>query len=131
MRRPRQVGAGSRAYADAAVQHQGPLAVLFWQFLRKDSFMLRRSAGGFWRGGHPSSRSASRIAHLSSVKPAAAIRRPVDLGFLDSSRFAAKTPVFEAWISLDFLGFSRQNRDLSMGYAGFSAENFSCALPWE
>jgi hypothetical protein len=26
---------------------------------------------------------------------------------------------------LDFLGFSRQNRDLSMGYTGFSSKNFS------
>ncbi len=37
-----------------------------------------------------------------------------------------KTPVFEGWISLDFLGFSRPNRDLSMGYTGITAENFSC-----
>ena len=28
------------------------------------------------------------------------------------------------WISLDFLGFSRPNRDFSMGYAGFSWEEF-------
>jgi hypothetical protein len=26
---------------------------------------------------------------------------------------------------LDFLGFSRPKRDLSMGYAGFSLKNFS------
>ena len=31
-------------------------------------------------------------------------------------RFAAKTPDFGGWISLDFLGFSRPNRDFSMGY---------------
>jgi len=30
--------------------------------------------------------------------------------------------------SLDFLGFSRSNRDLSMGYAGFSRKNISRAL---
>jgi hypothetical protein len=30
------------------------------------------------------------------------------------------------WKSLDFLGFSRPNRDLSMGYERFSAEIFSC-----
>ena len=29
---------------------------------------------------------------------------------------------------MDFLGFSRQKRDLSMGYTGFSVENFSRAL---
>jgi hypothetical protein len=29
---------------------------------------------------------------------------------------------------LDFLGFSRPNRDLSMGCAGFSAKAFSSAL---
>jgi hypothetical protein len=28
-----------------------------------------------------------------------------------------KGPDYEGWISLDFLGFSRQNLDLSMGYA--------------
>jgi hypothetical protein len=32
---------------------------------------------------------------------------------------------------LDFLGFSRPNRDLSMGYTGFSLKNFSWPLcPW-
>ena len=40
-------------------------------------------------------------------------------------RFAAKHPEHGVWISLDFLGFSRPNRDLSMGYEGFSAKNFS------
>jgi hypothetical protein len=43
-----------------------------------------------------------------------------DLGFLGSSRFAAKTPDFGGWILLDFLGFSRENLDLSIGYADFS-----------
>jgi hypothetical protein len=44
---------------------------------------------------------------------------PVDpFGFLLArGRFAAKTPANERWIVLDFLGFSRQNRDFSMGYA--------------
>jgi hypothetical protein len=45
--------------------------------------------------------------------------------FLARGRFAAKTPARECWISLDFLGFSRPNRDFSMGYADFSAKNFS------
>ena len=31
----------------------------------------------------------------------------------------------EGWISLDFLGFSRPNRDFSMGYTGFSRKNIS------
>jgi hypothetical protein len=30
--------------------------------------------------------------------------------------FAAKTPISSYWISLDFLGFSRPNLDLSVGY---------------
>jgi hypothetical protein len=47
------------------------------------------------------------------------------LDFLGPGRFAAKTPIASYWISLDFLGFSRPNRDLSMGYAGKSAEIFS------
>ena len=37
--------------------------------------------------------------------------------FLGRRRFAANTPIPGGWISLDFLGFSRPNRDLSMGYA--------------
>jgi hypothetical protein len=45
--------------------------------------------------------------------------------FLASRHFAAKTPPFDRWFSLDFLGFSRPNRDLSMGYARFSLKNFS------
>src|ERR1700729_30807 len=45
--------------------------------------------------------------------------------FLAGRRFAAKTPEYEVWISLDFLGFSRPNRDLSMGYKRFSEEDFS------
>ena len=42
-----------------------------------------------------------------------------------SNGFAAKTPGYEGWISLDFLGFSRQNLDLSMSYAGFSLDQIS------
>jgi hypothetical protein len=41
---------------------------------------------------------------------------------------AAKTPVYEGWKSLDFLGFSRPNRAFSMGYAGFSLKEKSRAL---
>ncbi len=43
-------------------------------------------------------------------------------------RFAAKAPIYGGWISLDFLGFSRKNLDLSMRYGGFSAEIFSSRL---
>jgi hypothetical protein len=42
--------------------------------------------------------------------------------------FAAKTPGFRGWICLDFLGFSRPNRDLSMGYTGKIEENFCARL---
>jgi hypothetical protein len=45
--------------------------------------------------------------------------------FLADGCFAAKTPDYEVWISLDFLGFSRQNRDVSMGYAEITPEEFS------
>jgi hypothetical protein len=33
---------------------------------------------------------------------------------------------YEPWIRLDFLGFSRAKRDLSMGYERKTEENFSC-----
>jgi hypothetical protein len=45
--------------------------------------------------------------------------------FLAGGYFAAKTPDYEGWISLDFLGFSRQNRDLSMSYEEITTEEFS------
>jgi hypothetical protein len=45
--------------------------------------------------------------------------------FLGPSRFSVKTPAYEGWKSLDFLGFSRQNRVISMGCAGFSTDVFS------
>jgi hypothetical protein len=41
-------------------------------------------------------------------------------------RLATKTPIYRYWISLDFLGFSRPKRDLSMGCAGKTKQkNFS------
>jgi hypothetical protein len=53
------------------------------------------------------------------------------LGFLGPSSFAVSFPVSGCLISLDFLGFSRPNRDLSMRYAGFSLKDFSLQLrPW-
>jgi hypothetical protein len=45
--------------------------------------------------------------------------------FLGTGRFAAKTQILAHWILLDFLGFSRQNRDLSMGYAAKALKIFS------
>src|SRR6185437_1499161 len=48
--------------------------------------------------------------------------------FLAPGRLAAKTLVSGCWISLDFLGFSRPNRYISMGYAGFPLKNFSLAF---
>jgi hypothetical protein len=42
---------------------------------------------------------------------------PGNLGFLAPSLFWLGNPDFGGWISLDFLGFSRQKRDLSTGYA--------------
>jgi hypothetical protein len=44
----------------------------------------------------------------------------VDLGFLETDRLAVKTQIFDYWIFLDFLGFSRPNQDFSMGYTGTS-----------
>jgi hypothetical protein len=49
--------------------------------------------------------------------------------FLDGRRFAANALSLRRWISLDFLGFSRPNRDFSMDYADFSPKEFSRALP--
>jgi hypothetical protein len=48
--------------------------------------------------------------------------------FLDGRGFVLESPENKAWISLDFLGFSRPNRDFSMRYAGFSAKKISRAL---
>jgi hypothetical protein len=48
--------------------------------------------------------------------------------FLDHRGFCPGRPENKAWISLDFLGFSRPNRDVSMSYAGFSAKKISRAL---
>jgi hypothetical protein len=57
------------------------------------------------------------------------VNASIHLGFLGSSPFRRKSPDLEHWIVLDFLGFSRPNRDFSTGYAGFSREDFSRALP--
>jgi hypothetical protein len=46
------------------------------------------------------------------------------LGFLGPGAVQPRKPCFEGWKSLDFLGFSRPSRAFSMGYAGFSLEEF-------
>jgi hypothetical protein len=48
--------------------------------------------------------------------------------FLAHGPLTAKALVYEGWKSLDFLGFSRPNRDFSMGYADFSLKEISRAL---
>jgi hypothetical protein len=50
------------------------------------------------------------------------------LGFLETGLFPRESKEFSYWILLDFLGFSRPNLDLSMGYEDFRGENFSRAL---
>jgi hypothetical protein len=42
------------------------------------------------------------------------------LDFLGGAPFRCENAGFWDWKSLDFLGFSRSNRDFSMGYTGFS-----------
>jgi hypothetical protein len=43
---------------------------------------------------------------------------------IDAQLFMAKTPDYVGCICLDFLGFSRLNRDLSTGYTAQSVEVF-------
>jgi hypothetical protein len=50
------------------------------------------------------------------------------LGFLGSSRFRGENNGLQVWILLDFLGFSRPNRDISKGYKRFSFEVFSLSV---
>ena len=63
----------------------------------------------------------------SSGDPQPPVRLPIWVS-LARGRFAAKTPDFEGWISLDFLGFSRPNRAFSTGYGRSSVENFPRCL---
>jgi hypothetical protein len=49
----------------------------------------------------------------------------IRLGFLGSWPFRREIPIQTCWIILDLLGFSRPNRDFSMGYTDKSAESFS------
>jgi hypothetical protein len=52
----------------------------------------------------------------------------VSLEFLGPRLFRFENPDLGGCISLDFLGFSRPNLDLSMGYAEFSLKKFFVAL---
>jgi hypothetical protein len=49
----------------------------------------------------------------------------VRLDFLGAWPFFSEDPDYVGWISLDFLGFSRPNRDFSTGYADKSVKSFS------
>jgi hypothetical protein len=48
------------------------------------------------------------------------------LDFLGSGPIRFENPDYEPWIRLDFLGFSRANQDLSMGYERKTEKDFSC-----
>ena len=78
----------------------------------------RRPADG-GSGRHPSRRAADRLGRLISTSTYCVI-----WVFLARSRFPAESAFGAYWIFLDFLGFSRPNRDLSMSYTGFSLKNF-------
>jgi hypothetical protein len=54
-----------------------------------------------------------------------ALRRGSIWIFLAPPSLAAKAWRRDYWILLDFLGFSRKNLDLSMGYRDFAAKDFS------
>jgi hypothetical protein len=70
-----------------------------------------------------------KIELFSSI--ASGVATSVNLGFLGAWPFGCEPPIDRYWILLDFLGFSRPNRELSMGYTGFSEQHFSRAFsPW-
>jgi hypothetical protein len=50
------------------------------------------------------------------------------LDCLGRSLFLVKTSDSWGWVCLDFLGFSRPNRDFSIGYAVKTKQNFSRRL---
>jgi hypothetical protein len=50
----------------------------------------------------------------------------VSLDFLGLWPIRFENPDYEPWIRLDFLGFSRAKRDLSMGYERKTEKSFSC-----
>jgi hypothetical protein len=57
----------------------------------------------------------SRLGCRRASRPATPVRS-IRLGFLGPDPFRCEDPHNEGWIVLDFLGFSRPNRDFSMGY---------------
>ena len=59
----------------------------------------------------------------------ATLVRSISLDFLGVGPFCREGHPHEVWISLDFLGFSRPNRDFSMGYAAKSVEIFFSRFP--
>jgi hypothetical protein len=73
-------------------------------------------------------RNCRFFVELPVSAAAATSARSIVWDFLARGSFAAKTPDHEGWISLDFLGFSRPNRDFSMGCAAFWRKKISRAL---
>jgi hypothetical protein len=69
---------------------------------------------GMYRGWPPSARRARDVGSGRSIWI-----------FLARGCFAAKSPDSDYWTFLDFLGFSRPNRDFSMRYVDKSVEIFS------
>jgi hypothetical protein len=55
--------------------------------------------------------------------------RSIRLDFLGRCLFLVKTFVSGGWICFDFLGFSRPNRDFSIGYEDKTKQIFS-RRPW-
>jgi hypothetical protein len=68
-------------------------------------------------------------ADLAPREQAVTSVQSIHLGFLGGRPFVAKTPDYRGWICLDFLGFSRPNLDLSMGYVEKAWKIFSRASP--
>ena len=65
------------------------------------------------------------MARLTLIVSTDPVLAPVLWLFLDDRQNPAKTPAYDRWIRLDFLGFSRPNLDLSMGYADKTEKDFS------
>ncbi len=72
---------------------------------------------------------ATRTSGWPVSAAAATPARSIVWVFLARGLFVAKTPDYAYWILLDFLGFSRPNRDFSMGYTGFSLTEILSG-PW-
>jgi hypothetical protein len=84
----------------------------------------------FWRSMSIRVRSSGRFAlgwsRFGSLSAGAtASVKSIRLGFLGPWSFRCEDPRHELRILLDFLGFSRSNRDFSIGYTASSEKNFS------